>query len=618
MGRKKKFIDKKESTTFHVVHRSQQDKANEGEEEASEFVLIPSGPPRDSRPQDERKAAGKGKGKGGVAGAERDHINALGLPNDGYDYDQHLKSMGGGTFVSKTGKVQHFAEGNSQGARGGGAKPAIPEEALPSGETLDRQLEAVTISEKVMDGDMRRALAAGLADVGEEDWDDESNMLDDDFVVQAAGAGEDGGFDFDAHVARLMEASAKETGLRQRSRDDDLQTKGLVRLRRDSDSESDDSEDDVATLDGGAGSDDSGEIDDALLEGLDISGAAAAGGGVPGEGTEEDRAVLDSQFEATLAAYDSDEWGELEEDDDRVQGRWDLEQHDYANTCMDDFLAANEDARWTEGVQRLPPDQRSIAAATLAIEGGGGATAADPAAAPPAGGGSVGDAGRAGAGAAAAGGGGPGGVGPSVEAAAKTATSGPRLGKLRGFGAVPVPVPVPEDEEGEEDDELHDMEHHNEYLREKPAEQWDCETIVSTYSNLDNHPSVLGTGRKAKPGRARRSPVAEGVGGGDASTVQQVALSAKTGLPLGVLPERTYNDTGMVSLIAGKNKGEKRDTEETAEEKRRRKAQIKLNKRDKRVQKKNVKTAFTSEAKVISHALANPEAPQNRSVFSYS
>lgn len=112
---------------------------------------------------------------------------------------------------------------------------------------------------------------------------------------------QDEGFDFDAHVARLMEASAKETGLRQRTKDDDLQTKGLVRLRRDSDSESDDSEDDVATLDGGgAGSDDSGEIDDALLEGLDISGVGA-GVCVPGEGTEEDRAVLDSQFEAVSA-----------------------------------------------------------------------------------------------------------------------------------------------------------------------------------------------------------------------------------------------------------------------------------------------------------------------------
>lgn len=54
---------------------------------------------------------------------------------------------GGGTFVSTSGRVQHFAEGSSQGARGGGAKVTIPEEALPSGETLDRQLEAVTISE---------------------------------------------------------------------------------------------------------------------------------------------------------------------------------------------------------------------------------------------------------------------------------------------------------------------------------------------------------------------------------------------------------------------------------------------------------------------------------------
>lgn len=94
---------------------------------------------------------------------------------------------------------------------------------------------------------------------------------------------QDGGFDFDAHMARLMEASAKETGLRQRTADDDLQTKGLARLHRDSDSDDDDDE---------HGSDDSGEIDEALLEGLNIDG-----GDAPGEGTEE-REVLDSQFEA--------------------------------------------------------------------------------------------------------------------------------------------------------------------------------------------------------------------------------------------------------------------------------------------------------------------------------
>lgn len=73
---------------------------------------------------------------------------------------------------------------------------------------------------------------------------------------------------------------------------------------------------------------------------------------------------------------------------------------------------------------------------------------------------------------------------------------------------------------------------------------------MSTYSNLDNHPSVLGTGRKAKPRRPRRtSPAAGddadegGVGRGAGGPVQQVKLSEKTGLPLGVLPERTFNDT---------------------------------------------------------------------------
>lgn len=82
----------------------------------------------------------------------------------------------------------------------------------------------------------------------------------------------------------------------------------------------------------------------------------------------------------------------------------------------------------------------------------------------------------------------------------------------------------------------------------KQAEQWDCETIVSTYTNLDNHPSVLGTGRKPKPRRPRRAPAAAGSAsaedgdGENASPVQQVTLSEKTGLPVGVLPERSFND----------------------------------------------------------------------------
>lgn len=51
---------------------------------------------------------------------------------------------GGGTFVSKNGKVNHFIHAST---RSGGPAITIPEEALPSEEMLDRQLESVTISE---------------------------------------------------------------------------------------------------------------------------------------------------------------------------------------------------------------------------------------------------------------------------------------------------------------------------------------------------------------------------------------------------------------------------------------------------------------------------------------
>lgn len=135
----------------------------------------------------------------------------------------------------------------------------------------------------------------------------------------------------------------------------------------------------------------------------------------------------------------------------------DLEQHDFANTCMDDFLSTKEDARWTEGVQRLPPEQRAIAAATLAVQ----AAAAKPGTA---------DGSSGGTAAAAAAGGGEGAV-------SAAATGGPRLGKLRGLGG--VAVEEEEEEADEEEDELHDMEHHNEYLRDKPVCAWlNCVTTT--------------------------------------------------------------------------------------------------------------------------------------------
>lgn len=88
------------------------------------------------------------------------------------------------------------------------------------------------------------------------------------------------------------------------------------------------------------------------------------------------------------------------------------------------------------------------------------------------------------------------------------------------------------------------------------VEKWDCETIVSTYSNLDNHPSVLGIGHKARSknrGRGAQARAEEAAAtaaaGREAGEVGVVQLSEKTGLPIGVLPERTHSDKYVHILV---------------------------------------------------------------------
>jgi protein LTV1 len=54
-------------------------------------------------------------------------------------------------------------------------------------------------------------------------------------------------------------------------------------------------------------------------------------------------------------------------------------------------------------------------------------------------------------------------------------------------------------ETANEEQEFNDMMMSQEYLREeREQEQWDCETILTTYSTLDNHPSVIQKERRHK------------------------------------------------------------------------------------------------------------------------
>ena len=162
-----------------------------------------------------------------------------------------------------------------------------------------------------------------------------------------------------------------------------------------------------------------------------------------------------------------------------------------------------------------------------------------------------------------------------------------------------------------------------EYLRNAPRESWDCETIVSTYSNLENHPSVIDEphgGSSAGRGKGR-GPSRKG--DGDPSLIR---LSETNGLPVDYVRSRRAKGRGGSMLTAANlaaigeaNEGDDdvgetgacddsddvdvgeewrsniRRKGETPEEKKARKAAVKAGRRDARAAKKGLKTTFKQE-----------------------
>ena len=128
---KKKFIDGS-GQHFHLLHRSQRDEARAGEEEPSEFVLVPS-----NKKINTNKFIPDHSVSTNIASmsTSHDHINQLGFKNDGYDYSQHIKIVNGGTYIGKDGKVTQRII------------PNLPDDVFASEKELDRNFQAITISE---------------------------------------------------------------------------------------------------------------------------------------------------------------------------------------------------------------------------------------------------------------------------------------------------------------------------------------------------------------------------------------------------------------------------------------------------------------------------------------
>ncbi|XP_061881992.1 protein LTV1 homolog [Entelurus aequoreus] len=136
----------------------------------------------------------------------------------------------------------------------------------------------------------------------------------------------------------------------------------------------------------------------------------------------------------------------------------------------------------------------------------------------------------------------------------------------------PKELPVLQ-EEGDDEEEMETL------VISAPEDKWDCETIISTYSNIYNRPKVIQLPPKVKP----------------------IRVSARTGVPLDVLPAREpsakqvermsrINDSDLPRVST-----QPRLKDESTDERKARKQAIKEERKERRVEKKANQMAFKEE-----------------------
>ncbi|KAK2909320.1 hypothetical protein QQF64_000556 [Cirrhinus molitorella] len=147
---------------------------------------------------------------------------------------------------------------------------------------------------------------------------------------------------------------------------------------------------------------------------------------------------------------------------------------------------------------------------------------------------------------------------------------------------------VREEEEDEDDKEMET----EAIVIEAPAERWDCETIISTYSNLYNRPKLIQDPPKPK----------------------QIRVSNKTGIPLDVLPKRglTAKQVERMERINDSDlpraSTQPRSREENTEERKARKQAIKMERKERRSEKKANTMAFKQEKQMQEKQMLNLRA----------
>ncbi|EXC04216.1 hypothetical protein L484_019425 [Morus notabilis] len=126
------------------------------------------------------------------------------------------------------------------------------------------------------------------------------------------------------------------------------------------------------------------------------------------------------------------------------------------------------------------------------------------------------------------------------------------------------------------------------------SEVWDCETIVSTYSNLDNQP-----GKIKAPEATRKKKLAEAMSGALKASNPMIALKGREKLPVDFLlggRKPTVEKARSADNLRTEQQKRKQHGQESKEEKQERKAALKEEKHEARRVKKEMKGLYRGEA----------------------
>lgn len=510
-------FNKKTGQQFAVVHRSQQDPLY-GQENATDYVLTPINAVAAEKEKTRRENREKSMTKEEKEIRRRrllgDRFDEMGLPIDGYDYSQHLKTIdGSGTFIGPNGRVADPLTN---------VYNKVIDHSRPE-DQIDRkdQLEAIAIDTKAMPSDMQKALSGRAGAV-------EFEELTDDFVVEAAKEYEGDNkeplpFDFNAYYKKLMAGETSASSV----------------LEEESTKDEDEDEDDVESAP---------------------------------EAVRQNR-MLDDHFDVVMNQYDDEEIGELDDEDPRLEdGLLGMDNNKLLEDALGDFehydrLLMNEMCETSETDRTIATDDKAN-------------------------------------------------NGSNVQSAIAAAVAKTK-GNVQGISALAIDADEDEETSEDEDDKLgidkyrrsdknetaddgDDIASHSWFERKEKA-KWDCESVLSTYSNLDNRPTTIG--------RHQGLPSAH-----------RIRLSKKTGLPImrerekkknkkktcvvedvretferiELCPDEDVHDDAFESCVT-----RVRSRNETKAEKRERKRLVKEERRRRRMQKKETKNAFKKAEKQV-------------------